>query len=369
MNAKRRKKNIFFEILTKRKNDFVMKVKEYIESQGIVIKDSTNQWKCDFWIPRDSVIKLYGDFDMNSVISFLEETEGNFWIPVAIQYKTIRRKDTLTGNLPKIIIGRRYSLNSNTCIRHCFHRLVYTVNRSNRPNKQSRTRSKKNFDNIYYPFNSSIKRQLKMKIKDQLSITRVTDLLKECIFVDFETITDFQDNLSEFPVAQDTSMIFMIGAGRFDENNKWVFNLFTVDSLTHQEEKRIVQDFNKYLHENSKKYRYFVHWSPAEPVHLRKVLQRLPCIDLVKYHFFDLMKPFKKVYPEQSVSLKRIAKSWKKESLIQTNYSCANATIEDGLTAMASVISDWNAETLQQIAEYNHKDTLVMAEMLKLILS
>lgn len=362
---------LFFEILNKRREDFTTRVRHYILEQGIEIRESSNKWKCDFWIPRECVSKLYPS-DKKGVSQFLKQTENHFWIPVSIQYKTIRKKDTLLGNLPKIIIGRRYSLGRDPCIRHCFQRLVYTIERTERP-PQFKKRIKKNFLNLDYPFNSSKKRQLKMALRKQMNLKTTCGLYQKCIFVDFETITDFQDNLAEFPIAQDTSMIFMIGAGVFGKGGDWQFTSFTVDSLEQDQERQIVSNFYEYLKEKQKMgYTYIVHWSHAEQVQLRKVNQKWPefnnlTIDLT---FLDLMKPFKDTYPSQSVALKRIAKSWKAQNLIKTDYlepDNDNENIVDGLTAMASVVSNWNTHVLQKILDYNHKDTLVLAEILKKI--
>lgn len=368
---------LFFEILNKRREDFIMRVREYISKEGIEVRESSNKWKCDFWIPRECVSKLY-PCDKKGVSQFLEHTEDHFWIPVSIKYKTIRKKDTLVGNLPKIIIGRRYSLGRDTSIRHCFQRLVYTIERRDRP-LQIKKRIKKNFLNLDYPFDSSKKRQLKMALRKQMNLKTICGIYQKCIFVDFETITDFQDNLSEFPVAQDTSMIFMIGAGTFDKNGLWQFTSFTANSLEQDQEREIVSNFYKYLlDKKSLGYKYLVHWSHAEQVQLRKVNQKWKEFNnlTIDLEFLDLMKPFKDAYPTQSVSLKRIAKSWKAQNLIKTDYDnnkgsdnddSDNDNIVDGLTAMASIVSNWNEEVVQKILDYNHKDTLVLAEILKKI--
>lgn len=366
---KRGGSSVFFQILSKRREDFIERVKEYINTLGIQLKPSTNRWKCDFWIPRDAVEKLYQD-DPKNVAIFLEETKDHYWIPVSIQYKTIRRMDTLKGNLPKIIIGRRYSLGTDKNIRHCFQRLVYTNERTGRPFQLKKKRARKNFHNLNYPLDSIKKRQLKMILREQTNLKTTTMLLEKCIFVDFETITDFQDNLSQFPIAQDTSMIFMIGAGVF-KNGNWEFTPFIVDSLDQSEELKIVQDFYSYLSQRQNEgYQYFVHWSPAEQVHLRKVNQKWKELKMANgskdIQFLDLMSPFKQVYPTQSVSLKRIAKSWKTQNLIQTDYG-EDEEIGDGLSAMASIVANWNKDILEKILDYNHKDTRVLAEIMKQI--
>lgn len=357
---------LFFDILSKRRADFTERVREYITQHQVEIRESTNKWKCDFWIPRECISKLYPT-DKKGLSEFLKQTENHFWIPVSIQYKTIRKKDTLLGNLPKIIIGRRYSLGREPPIRHCFQKLVYTIERTERiPQFKKRIQRRIVNLNSEYPFNSSKKRQLKMTLRDQLGLKTTCDIYQKCIFVDFETITDFQDNLSQFPVAEDTSMIFMIGAGVLSESG-WQFDSFTVNSLDQKEEQKIVSDFYDYLRQKiNSGYRYLVHWSHAEQVQLRKVNEKWG-FNLPDIQFLDLMKPFKEVYSTQSVSLKKIAKSWKDQKLISTDYESDKLGIVDGLTAMASIIANWNNDLLQKILDYNHKDTLVLAEILKKI--
>lgn len=361
---------LFFDILSNRRVDFTQRVQEYIKEHQIEIRESTNKWKCDFWIPRECIPKLYPT-DKKGVSEFLKQTENHFWIPVSIQYKTIRKKDTLLGNLPKIIIGRRYSFGREPPIRHCFQKLVYTIERTERtPQFKKRLRRIINLDSEY-PFDSSKKRQLKMALRDQLGLRTTCDIYRKCIFVDFETITDFQDNLAEFPIAQDTSMIFMIGAGVLNEgsrkNSTWEFNSFTTKSLDQSQEREIILQFYEYLREKMKAgYSYLVHWSHAEQVQLRKVNEKWG-IQTPNIQFLDLMKPFKEVYSNQSVSLKKIAKSWKTMNLINTDYESDKSGIVDGLTAMASIVANWNDELLQKILDYNHKDTLVLAEILKKI--
>lgn len=365
MKSESFKNKVFFDILNNRRAAFVDKVRSYIEAKGITIKNSSNKWKCDFWIRRESVEELYPN-DKEGVAQFLAESINNFWIPVSIQYKTIRKKDTYTGNLTKIIIGRKY-LFGKCNIRNCFQRLIFTNERSNRKIANQNRRNGRNGSSTVYPLDSVRRRDLKMALKNYMNIKSTSNLVKESIFIDFETVTDFQDNLNSFPESQDTSMIFMIGAGVFTNDGKWIYKSFTSNSLEQQDEFAIIKDFYEYLEEHAMEKKYIVHWSHAEPVLLRKIKDKWGLSIPQSYSFLDLMQPFKQVYVGQSVALKKIANNWKEMGYITTDYS--NSIIADGLTAMAKIIQSWDANLLREIEEYNKKDTVVLSEIMKLLFS
>jgi hypothetical protein len=355
-----KKSKVFFDILDNRRVAFVDKIKSYIESKNITIKNSSNKWKCDFWIPRESVEILYPN-DREGVSQFLAATINTFWVPVSVKYKTVKKKDTYTGNLTKIIIGRKYAFGKCN-IRNCFQRLVFTNERNVRTIKRKK---KCNSELREYAFNSVKRRQLKMALKNYMNIKCISDLTKSSIFIDFETITDFQDNLELFPEAKDTSMIFMIGVGIKTERS-FYFKSFTVNTLEQNEELRIIHEFYDFLEEQSKRgFKYLVHWSHAEPVLLRKLKDKWGISVPNSYSFLDLMQPFKVVYKNQSVALKKIARDWKEKGYIQTDYS--NSDITDGLTAMAKIVKNWDKKILDEIEEYNKKDTVVLSELLTLI--
>lgn len=356
-NSIQKKGGIFFDILNKRRREFSDKVKEYIESKGIIIKNSNNRWKCDFWIQRESVELLYPN-DKEGVAQFLSESINHFWIPVSIQYKTIKKKDTYVGNLTKIIIGRKYTFGKLN-IRNCFERLVYTNDRAKR--KIIKKRRKKS-DCTDYHFDSIKRRQLRRSLMNYMNLTATSQLRKRSIFIDFETITDFQDDLLRFPEAEDTSMIFMIGVGYYDSDDKWHYHSFITNSLEQTEEKKIICQFYNFLEEKKIDYKYLVHWSHAEPVILRKIKEKWGLSVPNEYSFLDLMQPFRLVYNNQSVALKKIAGDWKDKGYIKTDYSTSD--ISDGLTAMAKIVQRWDSKLIDEIRDYNQKDTEVLAEIM-----
>jgi hypothetical protein len=351
---------VFFDILDKRRKEFIDKVREYMTSKGIIIRNSNNRWKCDFWIPRESVEFLYPN-DKEGVAQFLGETINHFWIPVSIQYKTIRKKDTYVGNLTKIIIGRKYTFGKLN-IRNCFERLVYTNQRTER--KVTRRSRKKSECTDYY-FDSIKRRQLRRSLMNYMNITSTSQLRRMSIFIDFETITDFQDDLIKFPEAEDTSMIFMIGVGYYDKNDNWCYHSFITDSLKQTEEEKIICEFYNFLEEKKLEYKYLVHWSHAEPVILRKIKEKWGWSIPKEYSFLDLMQPFRLVYNNQSVALKKIAGNWMQKGYIKTDYSTSD--IADGLTAMAKIVQCWDPQLLEQIRDYNRKDTEVLAEIMSFL--
>jgi len=58
-------------------------------------------------------------------------------------------------------------------------------------------------------------------------------------YVDFETVSDLDDDFSNFPPKGGQPLIFMIGCGHI-ENGDWRFHCFTSDALTEPAEEAII---------------------------------------------------------------------------------------------------------------------------------
>src|ERR1019366_2340049 len=59
-------------------------------------------------------------------------------------------------------------------------------------------------------------------------------------YVDFETVTDLNDDFTKIPVRGGQTRIFMIGCGH-EEDGKWTFSCFIADSLELDAEARIIE--------------------------------------------------------------------------------------------------------------------------------
>ena len=209
-------------------------------------------------------------------------------------------------------------------------------------------------------------------------------------YVDFETVSDLDDDFSNFPEARGEPLVFMIGCGHFSgppENPQWNFRGFTVQSLSLAEERRIIGEWLAHMTGLCEQLgtglagaRLF-HWSPAETSTLTEaynaahVRQGTP--DWPALPWCDLLN---RVVKEQPVTvrgafgfgLKAIAKGMHAHGLIQTRWGDGPA---DGLGAM---VGAWHCnregrrlsvpmtelDLMRQIADYNEVDCKVMAEVL-----
>lgn len=209
-------------------------------------------------------------------------------------------------------------------------------------------------------------------------------------YVDFETVSDLDEDFTAFPLAGGQPLIFMIGCGWWGgpaDRPEWRHRMFTTPRLTLADERRIVEDWLAEMgavcaeHGATIEQARVFHWSAAEVSTLTQAynsaLKRqghpawptIPWIDLLS-----------KVVRQQPVTvrgafgfgLKAIARALHGHGLIQTLWS-DSAT--DGLGAMVGAWScHHEAERLgvpmselslmREIEAYNEVDCKVMAEVL-----
>ena len=217
------------------------------------------------------------------------------------------------------------------------------------------------------------------KIKSGEEIWRDNSCIE--FFVDFETVSDLDDNFKTFPITGGEQLIFQIGCG-FIENSIWKFKQFTTNILNNESELNILDEWFKFMDEKSYKNNYIVyHWSGAEKVHIETAYDNArnrhsdrdwPTID-----WFDLLKNIFDAEPvvikgAYGLGLKQIAKALKKHGLIKTTW-------ENGPTdGMGAMVGAWRANNLAQnegrklldydimklIGKYNEVDCKVMQEIL-----
>jgi hypothetical protein len=168
-------------------------------------------------------------------------------------------------------------------------------------------------------------------------------------YVDFETVSDLDEDFSRFPEAGGQPLIFMIGCAHVSglaDNARWNHRVFTVRTLTAEEELRVIEDWLALMQRTCQELgkslddaRVF-HWSPAETsnltdaynaAHVRHGSPAWPTLP-----WFDLLN---RVVKEQPVTvrgafgfgLKAIAKALRTHGLIETVWGDGPA---DGLGAM-----------------------------------
>jgi hypothetical protein len=207
-------------------------------------------------------------------------------------------------------------------------------------------------------------------------------------YVDFETVSDLDDDFARFPETGGQPLIFMIGCGWLaGPSSNWKSRTFTVDRLSLAEERRILDEWFACMTQvcdesgaSLANARVF-HWSPAEASSLTEAYNAalvrhgsppwpsVPWVDLlnqvIKHEPVTVRGAF-------GFGLKAIAKALHSHGLIQTLWQ-DSAT--DGLGAMVGAwtchreaerqsVSMRAIDLMREIEAYNEVDCRVMAEAL-----
>lgn len=208
-------------------------------------------------------------------------------------------------------------------------------------------------------------------------------------FVDFETVTDLDDDFRAFPNKGGQPLIFMVGLGYFDHAGTWQFELFTADRLVPEEERRVLdawigrmkavcaaarEDFA------SPAVRMY-HWSPAEESFIansyNSAAARHGLPEWEALPWVDLLAKVVKAEPVTvrgafGFGLKAIAKAMHAAGLIPTNWPDG---VADGMGAM---IGAWwcdgepqkiggsmrDLDLMKAIEGYNRVDVEAMRDVL-----
>lgn len=195
------------------------------------------------------------------------------------------------------------------------------------------------------------------------------------LYVDFETANDLHDsfdsvinytNESNLKLVNNyDNIIYLIGVGYINKKNKWIYQHFMVNRLSHEDEKKIINNWIEYINNicnnlNYTKYKMY-HWSNAEPTLLNKALNRHNME--VNLEWFDLLKYFKDtpitVKGATNFGLKTIAKAMYKNKMIKTKWVDCSL---DGLSAM---LVAWYAEKeckigrIKNIGSYNKMNDII----------
>ena len=195
-------------------------------------------------------------------------------------------------------------------------------------------------------------------------------------FIDFETVS----NINNVKSSEDTGMIFLIGCGRDDEKNNWEFKSFITDSLTLEEEKKIILEFLNYIESicgDSRNCNLY-HYSFAETTHFKKALTRHSIVPTIDINWIDLLKVIKDskfiVKGSLDFSLKSVVKALSEQDMIVYNYdNCF--TVGDGCDAMiagflANDIAQTQNKSMKEIElikcveSYNEIDCLTLLQLL-----
>jgi hypothetical protein len=205
-------------------------------------------------------------------------------------------------------------------------------------------------------------------------------------YVDFETVSDLDDDFSRLPEKGGQPMIFMIGCGH-QEGGEWWFRVFTVDALTEDAEASIIEDWLAHMEDvrlrmGGPEAPKVIHWSQAEVSSLESAynsaVARHPARHWPKPLWFDFLKRVIKAEPvvvrgSLGFGVKAVAKAMHAHGLIETSWKDGPT---DGLGAM---VGAWSAAKeaaeagvsfkthplTKEIEAYNEVDTKVMWEIVR----
>ena len=204
-------------------------------------------------------------------------------------------------------------------------------------------------------------------------------------YVDFETVSDLDDDFSNVPKKGGQAMIFMIGCGHI-ERDSWKFKCFTAEALNEDCEAAIIDAWLKHMGEVGSRLApseepTLIHWSPAETIFLESAynaaMERHPEKKNWKaLRWFDFLKKVVKEEPivikgAWSFSLKEVAQAMHSHKLIETHWGDGPT---DGLGAMVGAwwcdkeaasknIPLRDIDLMQGIQHYNEFDCKVMMEI------
>lgn len=193
---------------------------------------------------------------------------------------------------------------------------------------------------------------------------------KRC-YVDFETLSDIFSEYDHLPVLEDTSMIFMIGVAYEDDEGNVHYIHFTCTKRTHDDEKRIMNDFIGFL----LKFEFdeIVYWSADKK--FWDIASKRHKVILDGVSWFDLSDAFTDSNEPIVVKgcfnfkLKPLAKTMKAHGMISTfnESDCTN-----GMDAMIDAWTYYedpepNQKLMDDIITYNAFDCKVLWDIMRFL--
>jgi type III restriction enzyme len=207
-------------------------------------------------------------------------------------------------------------------------------------------------------------------------------------FVDFETVSDLDDDFAAFPEKGGQPLIFMVGCGHV-EHGDWVFRCFVADALDEDAEARVLDDWFAHMAAVQKRLGVVdepkvFHWSPAEVSNLESAYnaakRRHPERSWPVPLWFDFLNRVVKAEPfcvkgAWGFGLKAIGKALHAQGKITTMWGDGPT---DGLGAM---VGAWVAAReaqrsaaqlraiplMREIERYNEVDCRVMHEVIDFV--
>ena len=206
-------------------------------------------------------------------------------------------------------------------------------------------------------------------------------------YVDFETVSDLDDDFSRIPHKGGQPLIFMIGCGHVEDGH-WRWSCFTADELSEGHEAGIIDAWFDHMEGTRQRLDHTgatssaFHWSHAEQSTLETAFNsarsRHPEKAWPTPRWFDFLGRVVRAEPlvvrgAFQFGLKSVAKAMHTHGLIETDWEAGPT---DGLGAM---VGAWSCaaeaaergctlaetELMQQIARYNEVDCKVIMEIVR----
>jgi len=200
-------------------------------------------------------------------------------------------------------------------------------------------------------------------------------------FVDFETVSNIEDDFIKFPKQGGQELVFMIGCG-YEKNGEFEFEIFTAKNLCIKEEARIMTEWFDYMDRikseilgSDAELPKIFHWSPAELTFMgvaqnnlegdeKRVLDNIykDRKEMIKnwknLPWFDFLKVMKDepivVKDAFGFGLKAIAKNLEKHDLTTTTW-------EDGPTdGLGAMVGAWHCDRISRKQGIDMIETEIM---------
>ncbi len=204
-------------------------------------------------------------------------------------------------------------------------------------------------------------------------------------YVDFEAVSDLNDDFTLLPLRGGQPMIFMIGSGHI-ENDEWTFTSFVANELTEAAEADTIEAWFAHMADVRARLApggadpLVIHWSPAEESTLERAYnsaaRRHPDRIWPSPRWFDFLSRVVRAEPvvvrgALSFGLKAFARALCAEGCIQTGWDDG---MGDGLGAAVGAwwceaeasrlgVSIRDVPLMEEIARYNEVDCKVMMEI------
>ena len=206
-------------------------------------------------------------------------------------------------------------------------------------------------------------------------------------YVDFETVSDLNDDFSLIPRRGGAGMIFLIGCGHV-EGRQWRYRSFLARELSVEAEGEVIDGWFAHMREVRERLGtgdaepLVFHWSPAETTLFQaaydSAVTRHPGRAWPPVRWFDFLQKVMRREPvriegAKGLGLKAVARAMKRQRLIDSTWD--DASDLDGLGAMVGAF--WAADEarrlgvpmeeidlVREIVRYNEIDCKVMMEII-----